>query len=87
MTTESDTTLFLYSIDMINVKAQTYRISIFLLITETNIKCPFESIFLQIQSIILSISSLILIFKNIFFEIKDECLELKGQSLKLKEKV
>ena len=87
MTTESDTTLVYYSIDMINVKAQTYRISYSLL--KRILSAPLKTFFFQIQSIILSVSSLILYISKIFFflKFKDECLELKGQSLKLKEKV
>ena len=74
-----------YSIDMINVKSQTYRISISYWLLKRILSAPFV---FQIQSIILSISSLILyIQKHFFFKFKDECLELKGLSLKLKEKV
>ena len=58
MTTESETTLVYYSIDRINVKAQTYRISISYWLLKRILRVPLKIFFIQIQSIIFSISSL-----------------------------
>ena len=58
MTTESETTLIYYSIDRINVKAQTYRISISYWLLKRILRVPSKIFFIQIQSIIFSISSL-----------------------------
>ena len=55
MTTESDTTLVYYSIDMINVKAETYRISISDKLLKRILSAHLKTFFFQIQSIILSV--------------------------------
>ena len=58
MTTESETTLVYYSIDRINVKAQTYIISISYWLPKRILRVPLKTFFIQIQSIIFSIPSL-----------------------------